>query len=132
MIVCDEIIPSEEVVQVQVEAPASVEGQDGVTSISANVSFLFARFWMNFCFLQQTNKFCLHYQESAIKPKPKRKFIEMDIDEEVQERAKPKKVLRIINSASGKFIEEPMTPEKNNHGFRGNFNKTNHFSSSFE
>lgn len=42
-IVSDEIIPSEEVVQVQVEAP-SPEGHDGVTSTSANVSFLFTNF----------------------------------------------------------------------------------------
>lgn len=51
--------------------------------------------------------------------KGKRKFVELDL-EEPRERQKPK-YLKIINSASGQFIEEPMTPEKKNKfGFRGN------------
>lgn len=50
----------------------------------------------------------------------KRKFHEIDIDEEPRERLKPKKLLKVVNSASGKFIEEPMTPEKSGkYGFRG-------------
>lgn len=47
----------------------------------------------------------------------------------MQERAKPKKVLRVINSASGQFIEEPMTPEKKNKfGFKGKLKKKHHHS----
>ncbi|XP_055300986.1 mucin-2 [Sitodiplosis mosellana] len=58
-------------------------------------------------------------EASEKKSKFKRKFIEIDIDEEVQVRPKSKKLLRIINTASGQFIEEPMTPEKKNKfGFR--------------
>lgn len=52
------------------------------------------------------------------KLKVKRKFVE--IDEEPRERPKPKKLLKAVSSASGVFIEEPMTPEKNKHGFKGN------------
>lgn len=43
------------------------------------------------------------------------------MDEEPYERPKAKKLLKIINTASGHFIEEPMTPEHpNKHGFQGN------------
>lgn len=57
---------------------------------------------------------------NANKNKLKRKFIEIDADEEPYERPKSKKVLGIINSASGQFLVEPMTPEKKNKfGFKG-------------
>lgn len=47
----------------------------------------------------------------------------MDITE-AQELAQPKKMLRIVSSASGLFVEEPMTPEKRNkHGFKGKLSK---------
>lgn len=53
--------------------------------------------------------------------KSKRKFEEIDADEEPYERPKAKKLLKIVSTASGGFIEEPMTPEKaNKHGFQGN------------
>lgn len=45
--------------------------------------------------------------------KEKRKFVEIDTEDETPTTPqKPVKYLNIINSRSGKFIEEPVTPEK--------------------
>ncbi|XP_031634025.1 protein slender lobes [Contarinia nasturtii] len=54
-----------------------------------------------------------------VKLNRKRKFVEIDTDVEPRERPKAKKLLNVIQSSSGAFIEEPMTPEKKNKfGFR--------------
>lgn len=58
------------------------------------------------------------------KNKSKRRFEEIDESDDQCERPKAKKLLKIINTASGQFIEEPMTPEKQNrHGFQGKMTK---------
>lgn len=45
----------------------------------------------------------------------------MDMEEEPKAKGDGKKLLKIICSASGMFVEEPVTPEKENkYGFKGN------------
>lgn len=71
---------------------------------------------------------CSEYfpQESSSKTvtqKSKRKFVEVDANESMVEQPKSRK-LKVVSSASGAFLEEPMTPEKKNKfGFTGNFPK---------
>lgn len=57
------------------------------------------------------------------KARSKRKFEEIDIsDDDRRVRPESKKLLKIIETASGAFVEEPMTPEKKNkHAFQGNY-----------
>lgn len=56
------------------------------------------------------------------KARSKRRFEEVDIADDDQVRAEPKKLLKIITTASGAFLEEPMTPEKKNKfAFQGKF-----------
>lgn len=56
--------------------------------------------------------------------KSKRKFEEIDTDNEQNEKPKVK-LLKAVTTASGLFVEEPLTPEKpNRHGFRGDKSKS--------
>lgn len=59
------------------------------------------------------------------KARSKRTFEEVDMDDGVhQKRQEQKKMLKIIPTASGLFVEEPMTPEKKNkHDFQGKYKK---------
>lgn len=57
-----------------------------------------------------------------MKARSKRKFDEIDIDDDdpLMRPETDKKLLKIIQTASGAFVEEPVTPEKKNkHAFQG-------------